>query len=163
MPRSITIGVFIRFFGGEYLGEIAAQIYHCASARQIRVIMIRTGNLGEFELPIAWSYVDAWIVVLNATTPAFMQRLLATNKPIVSLAYDLNHPLIELIESDNEGSTASAVNEFIHAGHQHIAYIGFLTEYDIGRRLAGYRQALKENDIPYRPEYVFDTSDYGQA
>jgi len=158
-----TIGVLIPFFGGEYLGEMAAQLYHCASARHVRLMMIRTGSLGEFDLPVAWSHVDGWVVALNSVTPDYLTKLLATGKPMVSIAHDFRHPRIALIESDNEGSTAVAVGELIQAGHQHIAYMGYLTEYDINRRLSGYLAALAAHNIPYRPEYVFDTSDYGQA
>ncbi|MES2352891.1 MAG: substrate-binding domain-containing protein [Pseudomonadota bacterium] len=163
MPRPITLGVLVPFFGGEYLGEITAQLYQRANARNVRIIMIRTASLGQFDLPISWSHIDGWIIVVNAVSPDYISRLVASGKPIVSIAHDFAHPKIGLVESDNEGSTARAVGELIRAGHQHIAYIGFLSEYDIGRRLAGYRQALAEHNIPYRPEYVLDTSDYGQA
>jgi len=83
--------------------------------------------------------------------------------PFVSIAHDFNHPHVVSVECDNETSVAYAVSELIQAGHQHIAYIGHLSEYDIRRRLDGYRRALAEHGLPYRPEYVFDTEEHVQV
>ncbi|MES2352894.1 MAG: substrate-binding domain-containing protein [Pseudomonadota bacterium] len=161
--RQVTIGILSPFFGGEYLGEVMAQLCHSAQARGVRIICIRTGDVEKFNLPVAVAHADAWVIVQNAITPEYLSLLVAMGKPMVSIAHDFNHPQIVSIESDNEGSTAHAVGEMIRAGHRNIAYMGYLTEYDIGRRLDGYRRALVEHDIPYRPAFVFDTKDYGRA
>ena len=163
MSRPITLGVLSPFFGGEYLGEVMAQLCRHAQIRGARMICIRTSDLNQFELPVAVAYIDGWVIVQNAITQEYLSRLTAMGKPMVSIAHDFRHPHIVSIESDNEGSTAQAVSELILAGHRNIAYMGYLTEYDISLRLVGYQRALAEHRIPYRPDFVFDTQDYGRA
>ncbi|HVK56310.1 MAG TPA: substrate-binding domain-containing protein [Burkholderiales bacterium] len=163
MSQSITLGVFTPSFGGEYLGNMMAQIYRGAEAHGVCVIAIRTGGTGQFDLPLAMARIDGWITVVNPISRSYLEKLLATGKPVVSIAHDFGHPQVVLVESDNESSMAYAVSELIRAGHQHIAFIGHLNEYDINRRLNGYRQALAEHGLPYRPEYVFDTEEHSQV
>ncbi|HVK54325.1 MAG TPA: substrate-binding domain-containing protein, partial [Burkholderiales bacterium] len=104
---------------------------------------------------------DGWIVLLKSVTSTYFERLVESGYPVATIAHNFGHSQVVSVESDNEGSTAHAVGELIRAGHQHIAYLGYLTEYDIARRLAGYRRALAEHGLPYRTEYVFNTEDYG--
>ncbi|MES2355027.1 MAG: substrate-binding domain-containing protein, partial [Pseudomonadota bacterium] len=163
MSQCLTLGVLTPSFGGEYLINVMAQVYRSAEAHGVRVIAIRTGGTGQFDIPLATALVDGWITIVNSISPEYFATLLATGKPIVSIAHDFGNPLVASVESDNVSSVAYAVNELIRAGHRHIAYIGHLKEYDIARRLEGYRQALTEQGIPYRPEYVFDTGEHSQV
>ena len=44
----------------------------------------------------------------------------------------------------------------INHGHSHIAFVAdYENNFLLTERFQGYRQALRENDIPFRPEYVF--------
>ncbi|MES2353577.1 MAG: substrate-binding domain-containing protein [Pseudomonadota bacterium] len=163
MVQTITLGVLAPFLGGGYLGELMAQIHRSAQAHGTRVIAIRTGSKGRFDLPIALGHIDGWIIVLNSVSPLYLKRLLGTGKPVVSIAHDFGDPRVVSVESDNEGSTAEVVGELVRAGHRHIAYMGHLAEYNVRCRLEGYRRALAELGLPYRPEYVFDMDDSGHV
>jgi DNA-binding LacI/PurR family transcriptional regulator len=163
VKRSLTLGVLAPFLGGVYLGELVAQIHRSARASGMRVIAIRTGGLGAFDLPLSSAHVDAWIVVMQSVTSAHLAALADSGKPVAAISCRNTDPRILYIESDNEGATTGIVDKLIRAGHQHIAYIGHLSEYDIGRRLDGYRRAIAQHGLPYRPEYVVDTQDYGHV
>ncbi|HVK54210.1 MAG TPA: substrate-binding domain-containing protein [Burkholderiales bacterium] len=163
MFQTTTLGVLTPFLGGGYLGELLAQIHRSAQVHGVRVIAIRTGNKGRFDLPIALGHIDGWIVVLNSISPEYLERLIATGKPIVSIAHNFGNASVVSVESENEESTARAVGELIQAGHRHIAYMGHLAEYNVMCRLEGYRHALASHGIPYRPEYVFDTDESGHV
>ncbi|MES2352895.1 MAG: substrate-binding domain-containing protein [Pseudomonadota bacterium] len=163
MHQPITIGVLTPSISGEYLGKIITQIYRSAEANGVRVIIVRTGSVGQFDLGVSLAHIDGWIVVVKAISPDYLERLLDTGKPVVSIAHDFGHSQVISVESDNEKSVAYAVGEMIKAGHRNIAYIGHLTAYDISHRLIGYQQALAEHGLPYRPEYVFDTQDHNQV
>src|SRR5438105_3854799 len=129
----------------------------------MRVIAIRTGGLSAFDLPLSMAHVDGWIVVMQSVTPAHLAALKDSGKPVVAISCRNTDPRILYVESDNEGATKEIVDNLILAGHQDIAYIGHLSEYDIGRRLDGYRRAITQHNLQYRPEYVIDTQDYGQV
>lgn len=72
---------------------------------------------------------------------------------------------VSCIAIDNVGGAKEAVNYLINLGHKRIAHItGDLVTQAASQRLEGYKQALKENNIELRQEYIFKT-DYsrGQA
>lgn len=72
---------------------------------------------------------------------------------------------VSCIAVDNAGGAESAVNYLISLGHKKIAHIsGDVTTQAAARRLEGYQQALKKNNIPLKEEYILKT-DYsrGQA
>ncbi|HVK56314.1 MAG TPA: hypothetical protein VM532_14965, partial [Burkholderiales bacterium] len=104
MPRPVTLGVLSPFFGGEYLGELMAQLYHSAQAHGARVIAVRTGELTRFNMPVALEHVDGWIIALNAVTPDYLKRLVDVGRPVASIAHNFNDPHIVSVESDNESS-----------------------------------------------------------
>ena len=163
MDQPITLGVLTPSISGEYLGKMMTQIYCSAEANGARVIAIRTGSVGRFDVPIASAHVLGWIVVVNAISRPYLKSLLDAGKPVISIAHDFDDPDVVSVESDNENSVAHAVGEMIRGGHRDIAYVGHLAAFDIARRLAGYRRALAEHGLPYRPEYVFDTEDHNQV
>ncbi len=72
---------------------------------------------------------------------------------------------VDCIAIDNIGGAREAVNYLIGLGHKKIAHItGDLVTQAAAWRFQGYKQALKINNLEFRPDYVFKT-DYsrGQA
>lgn len=158
-----TLGILAPYLGGRFLGELMAQLHRSAQAQGARLIAIRTGGKAQFDMPVSSQHIDGWIVVLNSVSSEYVDKLVESGKPVISIAHNFNNPNIVSIESDNRQSTASTVRELILAGHRHIAFMGHLVEYNVIRRLEGYRQALRENGFPAESEYVFDTGDSGHV
>ncbi|MDD2680156.1 MAG: LacI family DNA-binding transcriptional regulator [Candidatus Omnitrophica bacterium] len=72
---------------------------------------------------------------------------------------------VSCIAIDNSGGAKNAVNYLVNLGHKKIAHIsGDVATQAAAKRLEGYKEALKENSIPIREEYILKT-DYsrGQA
>ncbi|MDD5196007.1 MAG: LacI family DNA-binding transcriptional regulator [Candidatus Omnitrophota bacterium] len=72
---------------------------------------------------------------------------------------------VSCIAIDNSGGAKNAVNYLVNLGHKKIAHIsGDVTTQAAAKRLEGYVEALKENGIAIKEEYILKT-DYsrGQA
>ncbi len=72
---------------------------------------------------------------------------------------------VSCVSVDNLGGAKQAVNYLVNLGHKKIAHIsGDISTQAAAKRLEGYVQALRENKIPVKEEYILKT-DYsrGQA
>ncbi|MDR7434139.1 MAG: LacI family DNA-binding transcriptional regulator [Armatimonadota bacterium] len=67
----------------------------------------------------------------------------------------VHHPRILSILVDNADATAQATSYLIQKGHRRIAYLLGPSRAEAARlRFEGYRRALREHGIPFRPAYV---------
>lgn len=96
---------------------------------------------------------------------AQLEDALASGIPSVVINSKVDDLEVSYISVDNIGGAFSAVNYLIGLGHKKIAHIaGDLITQAARERLEGYKLALKKNNLPLNPEYIFNT-DYsrGQA
>lgn len=94
-----------------------------------------------------------------------LEDALASDIPCIVINNYVDDLEVECIAVDNMGGAESAVNYLVSLGHRKIAHIaGDVVTQAATQRLEGYKQALKENNIELRPDYIFNT-DYsrGQA
>lgn len=68
-----------------------------------------------------------------------------------------DNPKVHLVDNDNEKLGEIAANHLIQNGCKNIAYIGGdMNQFFISDRLNGYKQALKNNGITYKEEYMYN-------
>jgi DNA-binding LacI/PurR family transcriptional regulator len=77
---------------------------------------------------------------------------------IPAVVVDAFHPALTSVMVDNVTGAMQAVRHLIDLGHRKIAFLSDFPDYAFNRspvvdRLAGYRQALQEADIPFRSDY----------
>ena len=94
-----------------------------------------------------------------------LETFRAQGKPLIFV--DRRPPLgfdADYVGVDNHQAAADAVRHLIRLGHRHIVHI---TNSDhassVRERLDGYRTALEEARIPYRPEYVLNSDFFVMA
>lgn len=76
--------------------------------------------------------------------------------PVAIFDSYLELPNLINIRSDDQKGLYLATKYMINHGHSHIAFVAdYENNFLLTERFQGYRQALRENDIPFRPEYVF--------
>lgn len=76
--------------------------------------------------------------------------------PVAIFDSYLELPNLINIRSDDQKGLYLATKYMINHGHSHIAFVAdYENSFLLTERFQGYRQALRENDIPFRPEYVF--------
>ncbi|MDD2927698.1 MAG: LacI family DNA-binding transcriptional regulator [Candidatus Omnitrophica bacterium] len=94
-----------------------------------------------------------------------IEEAIKTDLPCVVINNYVEDLPVSCIAIDNSGGAKNAVNYLINLGHKKIAHIsGDITTQAAAKRLQGYVEALKENGIAIKEEYILKT-DYsrGQA
>jgi LacI family transcriptional regulator len=72
--------------------------------------------------------------------------------PVVSIGDGINDPLIDIVRTNDANGAVEATRYLLERGHRRVAFIGG-TEGPGPRRLAGYRRALEEAGIAFRPDW----------
>lgn len=156
-----TIGLLTPFLGGNYLGDVINSIQMAASNKGARLIAIRTAGK-DFDCPIAQEHVDGWIVLNNAVSDQYLMAIdHEWKRPVVTIAKDISDLSMkgQMVSCDNEGGIKEAVHHLYEHGHRSIGFIGRIHLDDMKRRLSGYKQAMKQLGLPFKPEFVIDPND----
>jgi LacI family transcriptional regulator len=78
--------------------------------------------------------------------------------PVVSVNTPVEGGLTSVVRADMQYGTYAAVSYLAQLGHRSIAYVGGFSVTWHAPRLDGYRQALEEYGLPFRPELVRTTN-----
>lgn len=115
-------------------------------------------NSDIFTLLKNWS-VDG-IIFLYPNYQHHMNQLLPSiSCPVAIFDSYLERPDLINIRSDDQKGLYLATKYMINHGHTHIAFVAdYKNNFLLTERFYGYRKALEENKIPFRPEYVFSFS-----
>lgn len=163
--QSATIGLMIPNLTNPVYAEIADSLERTCTAAGYLVILGGTGYDPVKEKTVAeilrTKQVDGVVVVPGQTSQAFVAPLSQTHIPIVVLEHNL--PNICCITSDDRQGGRLATQHLLSLGHSRIGLIkGEAMNVPGSLRLAGYREALTEANIPFDPTLVAE-SNPGQA
>ncbi len=101
----------------------------------------------DFDLRLAWSWVDGFLVVLGAVPAAQLRALQQSGKPVVLVSDEVEGVLCPVVRADNRTGILEAVSHLVSHGHRRIGFAGSLHQPDIRDRLAAYREALAAHGI----------------
>ncbi len=77
--------------------------------------------------------------------------------PVVVLDRSVDLPGAAVVQVDHRGGATLAVRHLLELGHRDIAHVAGPGDLAVSReRLEGYREALSEAGLPYRPELVVE-------
>jgi DNA-binding LacI/PurR family transcriptional regulator len=90
----------------------------------------------------------------------YLQEVIEQNAfPCVLIDIPKTGENVGYIASDSRSGAAMATNHLLQLGHRHIAMINGHDRAHVSQeRLAGYRDALEQAGVEYRPELVYDGS-----
>ena len=100
--------------------------------------------------------VDGMILLHSKVEDQVIMYLRKMGFPFVVIGKPAKYPEeIAHVDNDNVGAMKEATDYLIKLGHQQIAFIGGSTELMVTiDRLNGYKQALKEANLPINEEYI---------
>jgi hypothetical protein len=101
--------------------------------------------------------------VLDCIATEQLDAILASGKPVVSIAHDFQRPEVVSVESDNRRAINAAVDHLVADGHRSIAFVGVFAEHDHQQRRIGFRTALARHGIPVRQELEVNADNFGYA
>ena len=157
--RTSTIGVVVTSIADPFVAEVVSGIDDEANAHDYSVFLANCNADPDRELKVVHSFEDHrvdGIVVTASRVGALYGSLLERMKiPIVLLNNQHPSQFAHSILIDNFEGSRAIVSHLIGLGHRRIAYIGDRFGYSSdAERYSGYRSALDEADIPFRPELV---------
>ncbi len=164
MANEYRIGLIAPHLDGEYYGRIIPDIHQYVRSKHSRLFAIQSADetlgIARLEDPVAFNLIDAWILVLPMASAYFQELLNKSGKPVVGVGFPPPHPQVHSVVVSNRESMRQAVLHLIDAhGHERIAFIGNLDQYDLYERYMGYREALSERGLPFDERLVFDADD----
>lgn len=103
--------------------------------------------------------VDGMILVFPTSAENLEKLMDAANCPIATFDSNYSHPNLINVISDDEKGLYLSTKYMINHGHTEIA---FVADYEgnivLTKRFNGYKKALEDSHIPFRPEYIFSYS-----
>lgn len=159
-----TIGVIVPDITNTYFGEIIKGISEIAEKNNLNIILFNTDNYLEKEIR-ALNLLKEQRIKGIIMTPGFgaeefnetyIKTIKHLNIPIILVSADVNFTKLNGVFVDNIKGSFDATNLLIKEGHTEIGIMtGLMSSEPVMDMLIGYKKALKENNIPFKNEYVF--------
>lgn len=144
-------------FQNSFYSEVLGSIEYYARQQGYHILISAT-DANESYLTLAKKRNLDGIIVIGMYPDEFYQQMKKTQIPIVLIDSYCNDHYYHNIRIDDAYGSYLATRYMLENGHTHIAFFsGQLKENGVmKKRLLGYQQALKEFEVPYRKEYVFE-------
>ena len=157
--RSHSAGMVVGTLGGPFYGEI---MHHAESVlREAGIhLFVTAGNdhLEEEKQAIRFLQerrCDALILHVNEVPDAYLARLADEGTPLVIINRFVEPLADTCIWLDNEKGGYLATRHLLELGHTRIACIaGPADKSDSNERIAGFRRALMEAEVPWNPQWL---------
>ncbi|GAA2238643.1 LacI family DNA-binding transcriptional regulator [Herbiconiux moechotypicola] len=157
---SATIGLIVEDIAEPFQSNFARAVEGLAIANGTLLFTASSSDNIDREREMALSLiarrVDGLIVIPSPFDHGFLQPELAAGLPIVFADRPPLGLVADSVTSDNRGGARAAVTHLIEQGCRRVVYIGDGEDiYTGAERLAGYRDALADADIPLDSDLVF--------
>lgn len=162
--KSNIIGVIIPVADRNFFGSIVRGIEEIANHANYQVMICQTYEDPKKEAAAVQalmnSRVDGIIASLSKNTMNFTHFNKVIDEGIPLILFDRYNDQLEIshVVIDDYQGAYKAVSHLIQQGCKKIAHFTNLQKISIYReRLRGYKAALQDHDIPFRPEYVIES------
>ena len=157
--RTATIGVVVTSISDPFVAEVVNGIEEEAIAQNYSVFLASCHADSERELKVVHSFeerrVDGIVVTASRVGALYASLLGQMQIPIVLLNNQHPSQYAHSVLIENFEASRAAVSHLLQLGHERIAYIGDRLGYGSdSERFSGYRSALDEAGIPFRPDFV---------
>lgn len=159
--RTNTIGVIVPRLNSYFMATIIAGIEHVANSEGYTLIISQSSELAEKEQASVKTMfnnrVDGLLVSLAYDTEdiSHFDMFFKKNIPLIFFDRVMEHPNCTSILIDNRKAAYEVTTHLIEQGYKRIVHITATLKRNVYiDRLQGYKQALAENGIPFREEYV---------
>lgn len=156
--RDAAIGVAIPDLSDPFFASLAREIEQTARARGLAVLITSLGNDGAEEQGRVEALLRRRLIGLVSTPVAADQSYLRYWQDRIAIVFIDRPPAritADSVVEDNRGGAYAAVEHLIGHGHRRIAFIGDrVTTATTARRLAGYRDALRDAGLAEDPGLI---------
>jgi LacI family transcriptional regulator len=160
--KTTTVGVIIPDISSIFFAELARGIEDIATMYKYNIILSNSDQNEEKELHLLntmlGKQVDGIVFMSGNITENLIEEFKKSPSPIVLAGSIEQTGTIPSVNIDYEKAAFDAVQSFIENGHTKIALVIGPMHEPINRdlKLNGYKKALKDANIPFKEEYVFE-------
>ena len=158
--KSMTIGIVVQDIASPFFAEALRGVDDGLKASGYASVIVSghwnaSEEAARIKLLLARK-VDGLILLSGHIADQDVLRF-ATQRPIVATGRLLNSAHAKGFKIDNEHGAMLAVRHLLELGHRRIAFIaGPSNNPDANERLAGYRRALEEANLPFEAKLVVE-------
>ncbi|WP_299290308.1 LacI family DNA-binding transcriptional regulator [uncultured Mucilaginibacter sp.] len=159
--RSYSIGIVVPELANSFFSQAIAGVESIAYENGYHIIITQTHDSSERELinvnHLAQRSVDGLLISMSSGTSdySFLKKLHDNGLPIVLFDRIINEIETFKVTSDNFSGAFDATVSLIRSGHKKIALLANAPQLSItNERFSGYKKALADHQIPFRPELV---------
>ncbi|MGV8845294.1 LacI family DNA-binding transcriptional regulator [Tessaracoccus sp.] len=166
--RTGIIGLMVPELSQPYFAELVQMLEVAAERHDYTLMATQTLGSRKREIRLLDEFttqlVDGVIVSPMAMEAADLETISPT-VPLVLIGEQISSTQYTTIGIDNVGATRAATQHLVDCGRQRIAALGahHLPHYRTSRlRMEGYRAALEDAGIEFRPELVVYTDEFSR-
>ena len=159
-----TIGIIVPDITNPYFGEIIKGVSEIAEKNNLNIILFNTDNYLEKEIR-AINLLKEQRIKGIIMTPGFgeekfnetyINTITNLNVPIILVSADIKFIKLNGVLVDHIKGGFDATDLLIKEGHTKIGVMaGLLSSEAVIDRLEGYKEALKENNIPFNGKNIY--------
>ena len=158
--RSHTAGLIIPDISNPFYPRLARGLQDELAAVGCHVLVCNTdrrpGNELEYLVDVLDRQVDGVVIVAFHLSTEDLAQVPLADIPAVSIGPRLDHPSVDLVSTDDGEGARDATRHLLEAGHT-VGLIGGPAGLPPSEaRAGGYREALADFGVPFRPEFVAD-------
>lgn len=148
-----------KFFTDPYFPRLIDGIVRVCNQHNyiLSLFVFHTEDLEKQLLPrlTSGSLVDGIIIQATEANDTILAKIVQEGIPFVVVGRPLNLSDVSYVDVDNVGGAYKAVSHLIAVGRRHIGTITGPLNTAVGQdRLEGYRQALREHDLPILDRFI---------
>jgi LacI family transcriptional regulator len=157
--KSMTISVIVPDISNSYFSEIIKGIENMAYANKYKVIICDAQNQKDRELEylnlLMNRTIDGAILIASLLSDDEIRQISDKGYYIGVVGRFIEHEKIPCIYTDNVKFSREVIHHLVEQGHKEIVFLsGYAEAIDSYERLEGYLKALREHQIPFRPELI---------
>jgi len=160
LKKTQTIGLIVPDLTNWFFSGISHEIEVFARKNNHQVLIACSDDDENTELAVIKNLharrVDGLIIASVMKKEQVTSDIIGLNIPIVYIDRRIESDNVSWVASDNFRGAYDIVNYMCKQGSAEICYIGGLKNISTSKnRLKGYRQALEDKGVSYRPELVY--------
>lgn len=160
--QSDVIGVIVADYANPFFASIVSAI-ECVMEKQGKSVLVcdsrESSSIELRSMELLRTRVSGLIIAptsqVSYYNAEYIRELNSKVMPVVLIDRDINASLLDGVFVDSVQGSYKGIQSLIDNGHRHIAIIAGPTQSKPGlERLNGYLEALQDNGIPIRQEYI---------
>lgn len=161
--KTTTVGVIIPDVSNIFFSSLARGIDDVATMYKYNIILANSDESGQKEVQVLNNLlakqVDGLIYMGHTLSDDVRAKFSRSKTPVVLAGTIDPDEQVGSVNIDYREASRFVVDKLVKDGNEKVAFISGSMDYPINRdyRLKGYKEALKENHLPYDESLVFAT------